>query len=180
MAVLTRRMTEAEFMRMPDDGYRYELVDGEPKRMSTNWKHDLVGGNVYRAIWPHASRRGYMSMGQTGFRMVSSNVRNPDISFTVKERVANQEVFNGFGPSSPDLCIEVISPSEEAADMARKVREYFASGAQIVWQMFPETETIKVYTSPEHFTILTAQDEIDCPDLLPGFRVRVSELFELE
>ena len=167
-------------MRLPDDGYRYELVDGEPKRMSTNWKHDLIGGNVHAIIRPFARGRGYMSIGQTGFRMISSNVRNPDISFTVKERVANQEVFNGFGPSSPDLCIEVISPSEEPADMARKVREYFASGARVVWQMFPETETIKVYTSPEDFTIYTAQNEIDCPDLLPGFRVTVAELFKLE
>ena len=180
MPTLTKRMTEEEFMRLPDDGYRYELVDGEPKRMSTNWKHDLIGGNVHAIIRPFARGRGYMSIGQTGFRMISSNVRNPGISFTVKERVANQEVFNGFGPSSPDLCIEVISPSEEPADMARKVREYFASGARVVWQMFPETETIKVYTSPEDFTIYTAQNEIDCPDLLPGFRVTVAELFKLE
>ena len=180
MAVLTQRMTEAEFMRMPDDGYRYELVDGEPKRMSTNWKHDLVGGNIYDAIRPYTKKRGYMSMGQAGFRMVSSNVRNPDVSFTLKERVANQEIFDGFGPFSPDLCIEVISPSEEAADMARKVREYFASGAQIVWQMFSETETIKVYTSPDDFTLYTAQMEIDCPSLLPGFRIQVAELFAPE
>ncbi len=112
--------------------------------------------------------------------MVSSNVRSPDVSFTLKERVANPSVFDGFGPSAPDLCIEVLSPSEEAADMARKVREYFASGAQIVWQMFPETETVKVYTSPEDFTLYTAQDTIDCPELLPGFRVPVSELFDIE
>ena len=45
--------------------------------------------------------------------------------------------------------------------------------------MFPETVTIKVYTSPDDWKILTAQDEIDCTELLPGFKVLVAELFRV-
>ena len=64
--------------------------------------------------------------------------------------------------------------------MERKLREYFASGAEIVWHMFPETQTVRVYASPTQFQAYTVEDEIDLPDLLPGFRVSVAELFIIE
>lgn len=180
MAVLTRRMTAAEFMRMPDDGRKYELVDGEPKVVPAGIKHEVLVIHIGAMLLPAAKGRGFVAGSSAGYHMVAYNIRSPDVSFTLKERFLNELPPSGFADVCPDLCIEIISPSEEPADMARKVREYFALGAQIVWQMFSETETIKVYTSPDEFTLLTAQDEIDCLELLPGFRVVVSELFALE
>ncbi len=61
--------------------------------------------------------------------------------------------------------------------MASKVGEYFASGARMVWHMFPETQTLKVFRSPSNVTTYQADDEIDLNDLLPGFRSRVADLF---
>ena len=180
MAALTHRMTEAEFMRLPDDGRKYELVDGEAKSVPAGVRHEALVIHIGAMLLPYARGRGYVAGSSAGYHTVAYNIRSPDISFTLKERFSNELPPTGFADVCPDLCLEIISPSVEAADMARKLREYFASGAQIVWQMFPETETVKVYTSPEDFTLYTAQEEIDCPDLLPGFRVLVSELFELE
>ncbi len=85
-----------------------------------------------------------------------------------------------FAPFDPDLAIEIISELEDRSDMARKVREYFASGAQQVWQMYPEETRIIVFYSPIETKTLEADDVIDCPEILPGFRCRVSELFELD
>ena len=180
MAVLTRRMTEAEFMRMPDDGRKYELVDGEAKVVPAGVLQEVLVIHIGAMLLPYAKGRGYVAGSSAGYHMVAYNIRSSDVSFTFKERFSNELPPKGFAAICPDFCIEIISPSEEAADMACKIREYFASGAQIVWQMLPETETITVYTSPENFIIYTAQDEIDCPVLLPGFLVRVAELFELE
>ena len=180
MTITKSRLTEAEFMRLPDDGYKYELVDGEAKIVPTSFKHDVIIGNVHLALAPFARGRGYMTIGQAGFRMISSNIRCPDMSFYRRERFPDGRLPDGFGDAAPDLCIEVISPSEERADMDRKVREYFASGAQYVWHMFPETESIRVYTSPTDFITRNADEEIDLPDLLPGFRSRVSDLFTIE
>jgi hypothetical protein len=39
----TRKLTEAEFMRLPDDGRKYELVDGEAKEVPTSFLHDVIG-----------------------------------------------------------------------------------------------------------------------------------------
>ena len=64
--------------------------------------------------------------------------------------------------------------------MERKVREYFASGTKLIRHMFPETRRIVVFTSPDEQRTDEADDEIDAGDLLPGVRVRVGDLFELE
>jgi Uma2 family endonuclease len=112
--------------------------------------------------------------------MVNGNVRAPDVSFTRKERLPDGIAPQGFGDFAPDLCIEIISPSEDREEMAQKLREYFASGARMVWHMRPEMQTLQVFTSPTEFTTLTAEQEIDGGDLLPEFRCRVADLFALE
>ena len=73
VAPLKRGMTEEEFLHLPDDGRKYELVDGEPKAVPTSWEHDLIGGNIYSAIRPAAQGLGYMSTGQAGF-WIAANI----------------------------------------------------------------------------------------------------------
>jgi Uma2 family endonuclease len=61
-----------------------------------------------------------------------------------------------------------------------RVDKYFASGAQQVWLLFPETRTVNVYTSPFSVRTLHEDDELTGGDLLPDFRCTVRELFEAE
>ena len=64
--------------------------------------------------------------------------------------------------------------------MDQKIVNYFASGATLVWQVFPETRRLVVFTSPTDPRTREAEDFVDAGDLLPGFRVRVDDLFALE
>ncbi len=175
-----RPMTEDEFMRLPDDGRHYELVDGEPKEVATSVRHDEIGVNLILLLGPYTRKRGFMTSGQAGFRMTDANIRCPDVSFTRKERVPGGKAPDTFGSIAPDLCVEIISPSEDKLDMARKVEEYFASGAEQVWHLFPETQTLAVYTSPTVLASYTREQEIEGGSLLPGFRCRVEALFDME
>jgi Uma2 family endonuclease len=173
-------MTEEEFLRLPDDGRKYELVDGVPKTVPTSWKHDIIASQLLLRLMLSAGATGYFSTGQAGFRMKVGNIRCPDISFTRKSRLPNGVPGEGFGAQSPDLCIEVISPSEDVADMQLKVGEYFASGATLVWQLIPEEEIVHVFTSPTEFQTLAADDTLEAGDLIPDFSMRVGDLFILE
>ena len=56
--------------------------------------------------------------------MLSGNVRSPDVSFTLKERFPSGRPPKGFGEFAPDLCLEIISPSEDWDDALRKVEEF--------------------------------------------------------
>ena len=166
-------ITEEGFPNLPDSGCKYELVDGELDEVPTSFLHDVIIGNIAARMFP--------APGQGGFRMFAPNtVRCPDFAFMRKERLPGGVPPNTLGDEAPDLCAEVISSSERGSQMERKVREYFASGAKLVWHTFPETRRIVVFTSPDEQRTDEADDEIDAGDLLPGVRVRVGDLFDLE
>ena len=180
MSTTQAHMTEEQFLRLPDDGHKYELVDGEAKEVPTGIRHDVIGAIIIYRLTPHVIGRGFLTMSQAGFRMRSGNLRCPDVSFTRKERFPNEQAPEGFGDASPDLAIEIISPSEDAAAVFRKLGEYFASGSEQVWLIEPDTQRVTVYRSLMNPQTYDAKDEITAGDLLPGFRCRVADLFTLE
>jgi Uma2 family endonuclease len=173
------RMTEDEFMRLPDDG-KYELVNGEARKVPAGHEHDIMAANIICLLKPSAKGRGYLASSQAGFRMKDGNIRSPDVSFTSKSRLPDGKPGKGFGDFAPDLCIEIISPSEEGQDMEDKVREYFDAGAVQVWQLFPEAQQARDFTSATESTDFAPTHEIAGGDVLPSLRCRVSDLFALE
>ncbi len=180
MGIATKtRMTEDEFLRMPDDGRKWELVNGEPKEVATSVKHDIYAMRLANMINSHAENKGFITGSQAGYRMANGNIRCPDLAFTRYEKLPSGELPEGFGDFAPDLCIEIISPSEEPGEMMKKVREYFGAGAEQIWHLFPETKTVRVFISPEVSTEYHEDDEITGGDILPTFRCQVSEIFKL-
>ena len=174
------KITEDELMRLPKDGRKWELVDGRLTEVPTEWEHDLLGVNFIGLLLPFTRGRGFMSSGQAGFRMDGGNVRAPDVSYTRKERIPGGKPPRSFGVVAPDLCIEIISSSEKQADMIRKVRDYFASGAEQVWHVFPEAQQVRVFTTPTEAQTFSADDILDAGNILPGFSCRVSDIFLME
>lgn len=175
------RVTEDELMRLPKDGRKWELVDGRLTEVPTYWRHDEIGGIIVALLMAHSRGKGSVTTGLAGFRMTNRNLRAPDVSFTRRARVpGGGPAPEAFGDAAPDLCVEIISPSEEADDMERKVREYFGSGAEQVWHVFPEEQRVVVFTSPTEKRTLGADDILEAGNILPGFSYRVAEFFSWE
>lgn len=174
-------ITEDELLRLPKDGRKWELVDGRLTEVPTNWRHDEIGGIIVALLMAHSRGKGSVTTGQAGFRMTDSNLRAPDVTFTRRERVpGGGPAPETFGDAAPDLCVEIISPLEERTDMARKVHEYFRSGARLVWHVFPDTQQVMVFTSPTDIRTLNEDDLLEAGDILPGFSYRVADLFSWE
>ena len=178
--ITEKKITEQEFLRLPEDGRKWELVDGEAKEVPAGHKHDILVINIGAMLKPFARGRGFVAGSQAGFRMASGNVRSPDVSFTRKERLPQGEPANGFEGFAPDLAIEIISPSEEPDDRARKVAEYFGAGAEQVWHLFPEMKRVIVYYSPFETATFQSEETLTGGDLLSGFSCVVEALFDLE
>ena len=103
--------------------------------------------------------------------------RAPDVSFLRSER-ARQIDPNADIPGAPDLAVEVLSPTDTASAMRRKIRQYFGAGAQCVWVVYPETREVEVWRQPSQAQkVLQESDVLEAPDLLPGFALRVGALF---
>ena len=79
---------------------------------------------------------------------------------------------------SPELAVEVISPSESAADVDRKVELLLAHGSQTVWVIYPRTSKVQVYLANRTSFSRGIHDSLSLPDLLPGWELPVAGLFE--
>jgi len=172
-------LTESEFMALPDDGRKYELVNGEAEEVPTGFLHEAIGYWLMRLLGPVADAHGIVAGSSAGFRMASGNIRAPDVSFTRWENVPGGRPAEGFGEGAPDLCVEIVSPSETYGEVRRKVGEYLTSGAQQVWLLEPQDETLTVHHADGTSRVYHADDEVDGGDLLPGFRTRISEIFKI-
>ena len=112
------------------------------------------------------------------FYVLSPNTkRAPDVSFLRDER-AKQIDPDVDIPGAPDLAVEVLLPNDTVSAMRRKIRQYFAAGAQIVWVVYPETREVEVWREPTRAEIILQEaDLLEAPDLLPGFSLRIGTLF---
>ena len=100
------------------------------------------------------------------------------MSYIRWERVPETGVPIRYYPVPPDLAVEVVSPDDRAAEVRAKARDYIAAGVQQVWILGPDEQAITVQ-STSSTQELGADDELDGGDLLPGFRVRVADLFQV-
>jgi Uma2 family endonuclease len=73
--------------------------------------------------------------------------------------------------------IEVISNHDKLSEAETKLNEYFAAGVQVVWQVIPVTETVKVYTSPKQVTICSGSDLCSAAPVLAEFQIPAQQVF---
>ena len=117
--------------------------------------------------------------GEEGGYIITRNpdsVVAPDLAFVRNERV-RATPRRGFSPALPDLAVEVMSPSNSAADIEEKIRLYLEAGIPLVWWARPETRTVSVHRLGREPLALGEGDELDGEDVLPGFRLPVADVF---
>ena len=112
-------------------------------------------------------------------RMQPGQVRLPDVSFFCWDQFPNHLLPRGqILDRRPDFAVEVISPSNTEGEMQRKRGEYFAGGARLVWQVYPETRRVRVYTAVETFEEVGEDQTLTGGAVLPGFTLSVRRWFE--
>lgn len=183
MSVTTQLMTAEELFRMPQDGFRYELVKGELKRMApAGSEHGVFEMNLGSPLHQYvkAHNLGLVFGAETGFTIATDpdTVRAPDIAFVRRERIPKEGIPKGYWPGPPDLAVEVISPNDTYEEVEEKVAEWLAAGTAMVWALNPRRRTVTVYRSLTDITVLTENDELTGEDVVPGFRCRVADIFD--
>jgi Uma2 family endonuclease len=176
-----KEWTDETFMALPSDGGRYELVDGELKDVgNSGMEHGNIGAYLGGLIELYVRPRklGVTCDSSTAFTMKSGNKRSPDVSFVTKERLQGlKRLPKGFFQGSPDLAVEVISPSNTFEEIHSKLVEYFESGSQLVWVVNPDEQSVLVYHQPQPDKLLKLTDNLEGEDIIPGFTLPVVELF---
>ncbi|MCS7209650.1 MAG: Uma2 family endonuclease [Fimbriimonadales bacterium] len=173
-----RRYTEQDLLQMPDDGRKYELVNGRIQVVPTGARHGWIEFLLANKLGEYAKGRFFGFGSSTGFRMKKGNIRSPDFALMRIDRFPDRKPPADFAEGAPDLAVEIVSPSENLHDLYQKVGEYFELGAREVWLLFPERKQVYRFTAPLEIEVLHENDTLTGGELLPEFKVRVGELFE--
>jgi Uma2 family endonuclease len=178
MATTARPATEEDLLRVPEDGQKYELVDGEIRVSPAGYPHGRVCTRLIVRLGAFVEERGLGDLldSSTGFRMPNGNIRLPDVCYVAKGRVAAGQ--RGFADLAPDLAVEVLSPSDDLRQVLDKVGEYLQAGTHMVWLIDPERRSAAVYRSSTKVRELGPDDFLDGEDVVPGFRCRLADLID--
>ena len=182
MASIATRTTADQLAAIPDDGQRYELVAGELKVMSpAGNEHGQIAAELGWRVsaFVRENDLGVTFAAETGF-LIQQNpdtVRAPDFAFVTKKRIDAVGRVTGFWPGAPDLLAEVVSPGDSFSDVEEKVLCWLNTGTKVVWVVDPRQQHVTVYRSPSDITVIEADGMLDAPELLPGWSVRIGDLF---
>jgi Uma2 family endonuclease len=177
-----RLYTAAEYGALDLDDGKTELVRGiivYEVRDQPRGAHSYTAGQIGYAI------QHYLETHPIGLLLPEwdcqtgrgpDTVRRPDVSYISHARAKG--VRDSEIPYlTPDLAVEVLSPSNRAGEMATKMAEYFANGTRLVWLADPKKRTVAVHAPDARPYILGNGEFLDGGDVLPGFRVAVNRLF---
>ncbi len=182
MTTASQIMTAAELLALPDDGFRYELVRGELRRMSpAGRKHGRLIMNLATPLdqFVRAQGLGVVYAAETGFLLATSPdvVRAPDVAFVSQAREAAAPDGEGFWPGAPDFVAEFISPSDLYSEVDEKVVDWLDAGTRMVLIVNPRNRTATVYRSRTEVALLTENDTLDGADVISGWRLPMAAVF---
>ncbi len=181
MATTATRYTADDLWRMPGDE-PWELWDGELRKVpsaggtASGFAH-WIGALI--SIFVRPRELGWVTGADGSYVILThpDTVVVPDVGFIRWERLPGRRVPDGYITVPPDLAVEVISPSDESGDIARKRDLYRRAGVPLVWWVDPKRRSVAVYRDGELAGEFGVGDELDGADILPGFRLAVAEIF---
>ena len=170
-------MTAVQFGQMTTaETEDFELVDGELVAMSRGTiRHkqirDLLGNLIWNYFLEH---RNGQAVSEIDCRLAEDIVRRPDLSIFMGDRLRSVDANSIPAPFAPDIAVEVLSPSESAIDVRRKVRDYLRAGSQEVWLVGSVNGEVIVPLQGQG-RVLEGEEVLETA-LLPGFSVSVAKL----
>ena len=182
-AVTSSLVTVEQYEQLPEEEWRkYELSEGElvPRygdemsaRPSHNWIRDAIIASLFNYLRQNPVGRSY---SEQDFQLSEGIVRRPDVAVILDHRLGILDNDPAVVPGAPDLAVEVISPSNRADDVEKKIRQLLRAGCKAVWVLFVDQQAALVCSDDGRFE-KSIEDVLEAPDMLPGFQLELRELF---
>jgi len=178
------RWTSADLALFPDDGKRYEIIDGELYvAKAPHAYHQSVSAEIVRALvnWDHQTKIG-RTLVAPGVVFSPDNDVIPDIVWVRRDRLRAAMDQAGHLRAAPELVIEVLSAGSEneQRDRELKLKLYSRRGVLEYWIVDWRLRQIDVFRrvdlALELAATLLETDTLTSP-ILPGFALSLTELF---
>jgi Uma2 family endonuclease len=154
-----------------------ELIIMSPVGSETGWKNSSLSGQLW--YWNHLNKLGKTFDSSTGFKLPNGATRSPDASWVKQEKweqLTHQEKTK-FAPLIPDFVAELLSPTDNWQEGAKKMQEYIENGLLLGWLIDPENKRVGIYRQNQQVEILINLKKISGEDILPGFILDLEEIF---
>ena len=172
-----------DFITRPENVDRkFELINGEIVEVTPSEEHGLTTTSLIIWLGNHVKA---MKLGRVVNEVAYKNPadvynsRIPDISFTRTERL-KPLVREGASTQMPDLAIEVRSPGNTRKSLQEKAVYFIQNGVLLVWVVYPQEKLVEVYRPGQPMQPLGIDDTLDGESVVPGFKLPLRELFQVE
>lgn len=178
-----RIYTADEFMKIAASDKLLELVEGKLITVcAAAWGSSELASRLSAYLQFYAGTRGLgrVFVTDASFRIEQSpdSILQPDVAFVRANRFEDQD-RNTYYRGSPDLVIEVRSPSDSLAELRRKVDRYLQAGTELTWLVDPMKRQIHVRTAEFPVArVLVPGDQLTGEPVLPGFSLPVDHVFD--
>jgi Uma2 family endonuclease len=174
--------TESDALYIADHEDRIcELVDGILVEKTMASYESLLAGLLITLLNVYLEKNPLgIALGPDGtLRILPSKTRAPAVSFIAWERFPGRKLpKDKVYRVAPDLAVEILSEGNPEGEMNLKLDEYFQAGVRLVWYIDPRTRTARIFTASNQVEPIDAQGMLRGRDVLPGFELRLGELFD--
>lgn len=175
------RFTYEEYRALPETGPRYQLVDGDLSMSpAPTTRHQAVLARLGVAMFNFVDERklGTVMFAPWDVILSEEDVFQPDIVYVSEDR--KRAIAPDGLRGTPDLCVEVLSPTNRGLDLGTKRLQYAKYGLPELWIVDPDADALHVFRLQEDpnnaAVVLTAKDTLTSPTL-PGFTLQLRKVF---
>lgn len=171
------------FVEQPENADSlFEFIGGEIVEVPSNPYASKIAGRIFGELYIYLKTHdiGHLT-GEAGGYMVSGERYAPDVAFISYERQP-ELAGQGYNPNPPELAVEVISDPSNAEEQRRlrfKLISYLAAGV-VVWVVNTAARLVEIHQAGQASQELDGRDILKAENILPGFALRVSDIFPKE
>ncbi|MCB9891955.1 MAG: Uma2 family endonuclease [Planctomycetes bacterium] len=176
----TTQLTYDDYLRLPDDGRRYEILDGElfvsPAPMTRHQRWILrLSARLLEVL--ESNGVGIVLVAPTDVEMGPHDIVQPDLAVVRAERRSILHDTRIIG--APDLVVEVLSKSTARIDLGKKSARYAHAGVVEYWIVDPETRRVERRTDPrgDRYESIETFSERVTSQVFPELRFDIDELW---
>ena len=183
-AMKTLHWTSQDLEQLPNNGKRYEIIEGELyMSKQPHWYHQFVANQVWEALqqWSRQTKAGMANIAP-GVIFADDDDVAPDVVWISREKLLKTLQPDGHLHSAPELVVELLSPGTANTQRDRdvKLKLYSRRGVLEYWIVNWYERSVEVYRREEavlkQISTLYEDDVLQSPHL-PGFRCKVSQIF---
>lgn len=180
MTIQAEPITAADFeafVHLPENrDRRFEFVEGEMREVVSNNYSSMVAGIIFGELYIYLKQNNLGRLtGADGGYIIGADRYIPDVAFISAQRQPEPS-HEAYNPLPPDLAVEVLSPTDDAASVRVKTVNYLHAGVT-VWIIDPEKRQVEVYIPGQTARILAESERIGDIPALPGFTLNIRDIF---